>query len=143
MEGEQSLPLPASLNSSWAQLPRNSSNGNGYNNGEKRGLEQVPSSSSIHNGDIEKILLDAQHEFRVVQETVRTATTLPHQKRGRSCLMGNTAAGTVALKSEETAKERDVGALKKIADWVSSWSSRPENILPEESHSGTLNIPFP
>ena len=142
VEGEQPLPLPASLNSFWAQRPRNSNNGNDYNNGENRGLEQVPSSSSIHNGDMEKILLDAQHEFRVVKEAVLTATALSHQKRGRSCLIGNSSRDH-SSQSEEIAEEKDVGALTKIADWVSSWSSRPENISPEESHSGTLNSPFP
>uniref|UniRef100_A0A452E0M2 BCL2 interacting protein 3 n=1 Tax=Capra hircus TaxID=9925 RepID=A0A452E0M2_CAPHI len=134
VEGEQSLPLPASLNSSWAQLPRNSSNGNGYNNGENRGLEQVPSSSSIHDGDIEKILLESSS-----RDSSHCNNPSPPEE-GEIVFDGKHSSKDGSSQSEETAKERDVGALKKIADWVSSWSSRPENILPEEHPKYSISL---
>ncbi|KAB0387901.1 hypothetical protein FD755_002857 [Muntiacus reevesi] len=108
---------------SSVQLPRKSSNGNDFNNGENGGLKHVPSSSSIHNGDMEKILLDAQHEFK------RSSS---RDKEGEIMSVGKHSSGDRSSQSEETAGEKDMGALKKIADWVSSWSSRPENISPKE-----------
>lgn len=81
-------------------------------------MELVPSSSSIHNGDMEKILLDAQGESEgAVQEAVLTATALPHKKMGRSCLVWKcTPARSLSSQSEEEAAEgeKEVDVLKKV-----------------------------
>uniref|UniRef100_A0A2D4NXJ4 BCL2/adenovirus E1B 19 kDa protein-interacting protein 3 n=1 Tax=Micrurus surinamensis TaxID=129470 RepID=A0A2D4NXJ4_MICSU len=58
--GEPSGVQEENLQGSWVEL-HFSSNGNG-NGGQPASQEQVPASVSIYNGDMEKILLDAQHE---------------------------------------------------------------------------------
>ncbi|NWQ84186.1 BNIP3 protein, partial [Columbina picui] len=133
---------------SWVEL-HFSSNGSG-SSVTPTGQEQVPASISIHNGDMEKILLDAQHESgrsssRESSHCDRPPSAhpwAPGNWRGRS---GRSALGVSQpslpadngslFQSEEDFLERRKEVerlLKKNADWIWDWSSRPENIPPKE-----------
>ncbi|XP_053524537.1 BCL2/adenovirus E1B 19 kDa protein-interacting protein 3 isoform X1 [Artibeus jamaicensis] len=115
---------------SWVEL-HFSSNGSGGS---------VPASASLYNGDMEKILLDAQHESgrsssksshcdspprsQTPQDTNRVSETDSHSTGEKN-----------SSQSEEDyiERRREVESiLKKNSDWIWDWSSRPENIPPKE-----------
>ncbi|XP_063050684.1 BCL2/adenovirus E1B 19 kDa protein-interacting protein 3-like [Engraulis encrasicolus] len=97
-----------------------------------RGLEHVPSSSSIHNGDMEKILLDAQHESSPSSSSCNSPPRphSPDQDDGQ--ITFDVDMSSRESQSDEDAREEDL--LMNKGDWVADWSSRPENIPPKEFH---------
>ncbi|XP_057674844.1 BCL2/adenovirus E1B 19 kDa protein-interacting protein 3-like [Corythoichthys intestinalis] len=98
-------------------------------------LEHVPSSSSIHNGDMEKILLDAQHESSRSNSSCDSPPR-PHtpQDEGQIIFDVDLSSRRDSQTEDVLDKERDIDILMKDADWVADWSSRPENIPPKEFH---------
>ncbi|XP_049618474.1 BCL2 interacting protein 3 like a [Syngnathus scovelli] len=102
------------------------------------GLEHVPSSSSIHNGDMERILLDAQHESSPSNSSCDSPQRpqSPNQDEGQITFDVDMSSPRGSQSEEEGAdKEREDDILmNKEVDWVADWSSRPENIPPKEFH---------
>ncbi|XP_050755318.1 BCL2/adenovirus E1B 19 kDa protein-interacting protein 3 isoform X2 [Gymnogyps californianus] len=124
-------PQEENLQGSWVEL-HFSSNGNG---------KQVPASVSIHNGDMEKILLDAQHESGRSSSRGSSRCDSPPrsqtpQDSHRALEIESHSSGEKnSFQSEEDFLERRKEVerlLKKNADWIWDWSSRPENIPPKE-----------
>ncbi|CAL8249884.1 unnamed protein product [Boreogadus saida] len=122
------------------------------------GLEHVPSSSSIHNGDMEKILLDAQHESSQNSSSCNSPHRPPspdHDQDEGQITFDVDMSSTRGSQSEEEEEEEEADAEKDREedilmntgdDWVNDWSSRPENIPPKEFHfkhprrSGSLSM---
>ncbi|XP_037113644.1 BCL2 interacting protein 3 like a [Syngnathus acus] len=102
------------------------------------GLEHVPSSSSIHNGDMERILLDAQHESSPSNSSCDSPQRpqSPNQDEGQITFDVDMSSPRGSQSEEEGAdKEREDDILmNREVDWVADWSSRPENIPPKEFH---------
>ncbi|KAM9394384.1 BCL2 interacting protein 3 like a [Pholidichthys leucotaenia] len=100
------------------------------------GLEHVPSSSSIHNGDMEKILLDAQHESSPSNSSCDSPhrPPSPEQDEGQITFDVEMSSPRGSQSDEdglEREREEDI-LMNKEVDWVADWSSRPENIPPKE-----------
>ncbi|KAG3263840.1 BCL2 interacting protein 3 [Ictidomys tridecemlineatus] len=119
--------LPAK--GSWVELHFSNGNGSG-----------VPASVSIYNGDMEKILLDAQHESgRSSSKSSHCDSPPRSQTPQENTRASETDAHSIGEKNSSQSEEdylerrKEVESiLKKNSDWIWDWSSRPENIPPKE-----------
>nr|XP_036867199.1 BCL2/adenovirus E1B 19 kDa protein-interacting protein 3 isoform X2 [Manis javanica] len=100
----------------------------------------VPASVSLYNGDLEKILLDAQHESGRSSSKSSHCDSPPRsqtpQDNNRASEADSHSVGEKnSVQSEEDYLERRKEVeriLKKNSDWIWDWSSRPENVPPKE-----------
>ncbi|EAW49143.1 BNIP3 isoform 1 [Pan troglodytes] len=119
-----------SLQGSWVEL-HFSNNGNGGS---------VPASVSIYNGDMEKILLDAQHESGRSSSKSSHCDSPPRSQTPQDTNRASeTDTHSIGEKNSSQSEEDDIerrkeveSILKKNSDWIWDWSSRPENIPPKE-----------
>ncbi|XP_043834991.1 BCL2/adenovirus E1B 19 kDa protein-interacting protein 3-like [Dromiciops gliroides] len=129
--GQPMPPPEENLQGSWVEL-HFSSNSNGHS--------AVPTSISVYNGDMEKILLDAQHESGRSSSKNSHCDSPPRSQTPQD-IYRTSEADTHSLgeknssQSEEDYMERRKeveSILKKNSDWIWDWSSWPENIPPKE-----------
>lgn len=119
-----------SLQGSWVELHFSS---NGL-------ASSAPASASMYNGDMEKILLDAQHESGRSSSKSSHCDSPPRsqtpQDPNRVSEADSHSTGEKnSSQSEEDYLERRKeveSILKKNSDWIWDWSSRPENVPPKE-----------
>lgn len=87
--------------------------------------------ASIHNGDMEKILLDAQNESKKEQFRGSSLIVSPRDKANHvwwKC----TPARSIALSQKEEAAEGERGGCSEEKCRLGvDWSNRPENVSPE------------
>ncbi|XP_065118646.1 BCL2/adenovirus E1B 19 kDa protein-interacting protein 3 [Paramisgurnus dabryanus] len=130
---KQSAP-EENLQGSWVEL-----HFNGGSSTPKGSAEEQSASTAPSGGDLEKMLLDAQHESGrsssrgslPCDSPPRSQTPL-HLRRGSEV---HSSGEKNSSQSEEDYLERrrEVETLmKKNADWIWDWSSRPENLPPKE-----------
>ncbi|XP_072433520.1 BCL2/adenovirus E1B 19 kDa protein-interacting protein 3-like [Chiloscyllium punctatum] len=123
-----------SLHSSWVELDYSQ-------HSSPRVLEHIPSSSSIHNGDMEKILLDAQNESE--KNSLRGSSHCdsppllmsPQTSHVPAEFETGSIGDTNSTQSDDENQERS-GEIEQLlrsnAEWIWYWSSRPENVPPKE-----------
>ncbi|CAB1343675.1 unnamed protein product [Coregonus sp. 'balchen'] len=126
MSLQKEIPYKESLQGSWVELH--------YNTGSGSQGSQEQISTTPLDVDLEKLLLDAQHESS--RSTSRGSSQCDSPLRSQTPLLLFRGSEGNSSQSEEDNQERirEVeNLLKKNADWIWDWSSRPENNPPKKT----------
>lgn len=138
-QSEGPISQEENLQGSWVEL-HYSSNGSSLN-GQMLGQEQVPASISLYNGDMEKILLDAQHESGRSSSRESSHSDSPTRPRTPQSLQRSSGSDVPSNKEKNSCQSEEdfidrrkelENILNKNSDWIWDWSSRPENNPPKE-----------
>ncbi|XP_068183243.1 BCL2 interacting protein 4 [Antennarius striatus] len=117
------------LQGSWVELHFS---GNASRSTSRCGSqEQIP--TSTQDGDVEVMLLDAQHESG--RSSSRGSSQCNSPLRAQTPLLLWRGSEGNSSQSDEDCQERRwevENLMKKNADWIWDWSSRPENNPPKE-----------
>ncbi|XP_056290891.1 BCL2 interacting protein 4 [Pseudoliparis swirei] len=115
-----------SLQGSWVELHYSGSQRTSHHGSQ----EQI--STSAQDGDVEKMLLDAQHESG--RSSSRGSSPCNSPLRAQTPLLLWRGSENSSQSDEDfQERRREVeNAMKKNPDWIWDWSSRPENNPPKE-----------
>lgn len=99
----------------------------------------APASASMYNGDMEKILLDAQHESGRSSSKSSHCDSPPRSQTPQDTNRVSEADSHSTGEKNSSQSEEDYlerrreveSILKKNSDWIWDWSSRPENVPPK------------
>uniref|UniRef100_A0A3P9HYW9 BCL2 interacting protein 3 n=1 Tax=Oryzias latipes TaxID=8090 RepID=A0A3P9HYW9_ORYLA len=120
-----------SLQGSWVELHFS---GNGSQGTCHRGGQEEQISTSSQEGDaVERMLLEAQHESG--RSSSRGSSHCNSPLRSQTPLLVWRGSEGNSSQSDEDFQERKrevENLMKKNADWIWDWSSRPENSPPKE-----------
>ncbi|XP_072246948.1 BCL2 interacting protein 4 [Leuresthes tenuis] len=143
MSLQKDISSDESLQGSWVELHFS---GTGSQGTSHRGSqEQIPTSSL--EGDLEKLLLEAQHESGRSSSRGSSQCNSPLRSQTPLLLWRGSEGNSSQSDEDFQERRREVeNLMKKNADWIWDWSSRPENNPPKEfllkhpKRSATLSI---
>ncbi|KAJ8360208.1 hypothetical protein SKAU_G00167330 [Synaphobranchus kaupii] len=148
MSSEKQSNSDENLQGSWVELHYSSSGSGSL--GQLAGQEQTR--AALQEGDMERMLLEAQHESGRSSSRGSSHCDSPPRSQTPLHLLRSSEVHTgekSSSQSDEDFLERrqEIDSLmKKNADWIWDWSSRPENVPPKEflfkhpKRCGTLSI---
>lgn len=118
-----------SLQGSWVELHYSGTSSQASSHHESQ--EQIPTYSQ--EGDLEKMLLEAQHESGRSSSSGSSQCNSPLRAQTPLLVWRGSEGNSSQSDEDFQERRREVeNVMKKNADWIWDWSSRPENNPPKE-----------